>query len=146
MFESIRCWMNNAKFWYAILACYLCVLGFLSLNPWIRPVSTDEIFSPDKLDHAFAYGGLSIITFFCLAHSRKEYVRSTGRVWITAMIISTLIGILIEVAQSLFTYNRTGSVEDAVANAVGAGIGCLSYHLVKYMMNLLAMKSTGIEN
>lgn len=133
LIESSRQWVKMVKFWYAALACYLLVLGFLSLNPWVRPASRDEIFSPDKVEHALAYGGLAIIVFFCLIKSRNDYIRNTARAWIAAMFISALIGILLEVAQSLFIYNRTGSVEDSVANAIGAGLGYVAYLSVKYI-------------
>jgi VanZ family protein len=131
--ESCRQWMMRPEFWYAILLCYLAVLGFLSLNPWVRPRSTDAIFSPDKLEHALAYGGLAIIVFHCIARSRRPDSSGAARAWLAAILISTLVGILIEVAQSLFTSNRVGSVDDAAANAIGAGLGFAAYHSVKYV-------------
>jgi len=133
LIESSRQWVMSGSFWYVALSCYLLVLGFLSLNPWVRPASRDDIFSPDKVEHALAYGGLAIIVFFCLTKSGNGYIRHASRAWIAAMFISALIGIFLEVAQSLFTYNRTGSVEDAVANAIGAGLGYVAYLSVKYI-------------
>lgn len=132
--------MMRRKFWYAVLACYLLLLGFLSLNPWVRPVSTNEILSPDKLEHALAYGGMSIIVFFCLASSRSGYWCDTLRAWVVALSVSMLIGILVEIVQSLFTSNRTGSVEDAVANAIGAVLGYVFYYAVKYVYARTAIK------
>ena len=123
-----------SRFRYAVLACYLLVLGFFSLNPWIRPTSTENVFSPDKIDHAIAYGGLAIIIFFCFAKLHNRYITSTSRAWIAALVTSVLIGILVEIAQSLFTYNRTGSVEDAVANAMGAALGYAAYQGARYIM------------
>lgn len=125
--------MITSKFWYAALSCYLLILGFLSLNPWILPVSTNSIFSPDKLDHAFAYGGLTIIVFFCLTISRNAYGKNSARAWMVAILISSLFGVLVEVAQSLFTRNRVGSVDDALANIIGAVIGYIFYHVAKYI-------------
>ena len=120
-------WLSMPRVRYAVLACYLLVLFFLSLNPWVRPVFRDDIFSPDKLEHALAYGGLAILVFFCLNKWRNGSIRSTTRGWISAVLFSALIGVFVEIAQSLFTHNRTGSVEDAVANAFGAGLGCVAY-------------------
>ncbi|MDX8400430.1 MAG: VanZ family protein [Gallionellaceae bacterium] len=133
LIESSRFGSMKTRFWYAILACYLLVLGFLSLNPWIRPVSTNEISSPDKLSHAFAYGGLTIIIFLCFAQSRHGNFRNSARTWIAAISIAVLFGVAIELAQSLFTVNRAGSLEDAIANAIGAGLGYVAYNMVKYL-------------
>lgn len=105
----------------------------MSLNPWVRPVSTSHPFSPDKLDHALAYGGFSLVVFFCLEKLRKGHARVTAHLWAVAISIATLIGMLIEIAQSLFTSNRMGSVEDAVANAIGATLGCLVYFIARYI-------------
>lgn len=118
-----------AGFWYLILAGYLSVLFFLSLNPWIRPVTRNGVFSPDKIDHAIAYGGLSLIIFLCLVKSLKG--REHGKAWVLAISIAMLIGILIEISQSLFTLNRTGSLADALANATGAVAGFAVYHVAK---------------
>lgn len=108
--------------------CYLLVLGFLSLNPWVQPASKDDILSPDKLMHGIAYGGLP-----CLKNLHFGYFGNTVRVWMGTILISSLIGVLLEIAQSLFTYNRTGSVEDAVANTIGVGLGYIVYHAIKYI-------------
>ncbi len=124
-----------ARFWYAVLACYMAVLLFLSLNPWLLPTSTESVFSPDKLDHALAYGGLVVILYFCFVSSRQQFANRVASAWVWSLSLAMLTGILIEIAQSQFTRNRTGSVEDAVANAVGALIGFGVYQLVKKIFN-----------
>lgn len=135
--QPIRQWVMSAPFWYAVLACCLVVLGFLSLNPWFRPASREGIFSPDKLEHALAYGGVAIIAFLCLTTARNGSMASqasmhnTARAWITALSFSALVGIAMEFAQSLLTVNRTGSVADAIANAIGAALGFVAYQAVK---------------
>lgn len=109
--------------WYAALVVYLAALSVLSLNPWLRPVSRADLFSPDKIDHALAYGGLSILLYFCLSRSRRERVPSDLSIWGAAIGVAVLVGVLLEVCQSLFTRNRAGSVVDAIANAIGALVG-----------------------
>lgn len=120
-------------FRYAVLVCYLMVLFFLSLNPWLQPASGQGFFAPDKLDHALAYGGLSLIIFFCLVRSGNGYVRSTAHAWMAALLMSVFIGILVETAQGLFMHSRTGSMDDAAANAIGAALGCVAYFAAKSM-------------
>jgi len=107
--ESVFRKIHAGGFWRALLGIYLSVLGFLSLNPWIRPASGNGSLAPDKVSHALAYGGLSIIIYFCLAKSRNGVVCSTARNWLTAIVVAVLIGVLIEIAQTLFVPNRTGS-------------------------------------
>lgn len=125
--------LGTRGFGLAALGGYLAVVSFLSLNPWVRPVSEAGMLSPDKLDHALVYGGLTVIVYFFLRTWRGVNGRRSLWAWPWAIGAATLIGILIEIAQSLFTANRTGSVEDAVANAIGAVLGFLAFHAVKYL-------------
>lgn len=121
-----------AKSRYAILVVYLSTLGFLSLNPWIRPVSTGGAFSPDKIDHALAYGGLAVVIYFCLPRLRKD-ARRPSPAWLVAVGLATLIGIVMEIAQSLFTVNRSGSLEDAAVNVLGAVLGYIIFQAVTWI-------------
>lgn len=136
MKESNFQWPDGVRGWYFVLTCYMLVLSLLSLNPWIRPVSTSGVFSPDKVDHALAYGGLTIILYFCLAGSRNRLSGNAVQGWMAAVLISTLTGAVIEVAQSLFTRNRTGSLEDVISNAIGACIGYLAYQTLKFVQRI----------
>lgn len=118
---------------WGILLAYLLALSFLSLNPWVRPASRAGVLSPDKIDHAIAYGGLAIIFYFCLFQAPRRSERSEAQQWLLPVGGAVLIGILLEICQSLFTSNRTGSVEDAVANAVGAVAGYGVFRIIRYL-------------
>lgn len=126
--DTVRVRLANNRFWHLVLAGYLSVLAFLSLNPWVRPRDTGEVFSPDKIDHALAYGGLAIVIYLCLSPPRQP------RAWAFAVAGATLAGILIELAQSLFTVNRSGSAEDAVANAIGTLFGFAVYRATQRLI------------
>lgn len=128
-------WLGNGRLWQLMFAGYMLVLGFLSLNPWVRPVSTPSAFSPDKLDHALAYGGLVIIVYLSLAGSSLRFRNCAQCAWSAALTIAVIIGILIEIAQGMFTTSRTASVGDAVANACGALVGYIAFHAVKFLFN-----------
>jgi VanZ family protein len=121
-----------AIFWYGVLVLYLAVLLFFSLNPWILPTATDSFFSPDKLDHAVAYGGLVIILYFCISRSAILLKNNSRLSWIISIAVAILTGILIEIAQSLWTSNRTGSIEDALANTIGTAIGLVIFSGLKF--------------
>lgn len=125
--------LADNRFWHRVLVAYLAVLAFLSLNPWVRPRATGEVLSPDKLDHAIAYGGLAIIIYLCL-RPRRGY-----RAWAVAVSGATLTGVLIEVAQSLFTRNRSGSVEDVAANIIGALLGFAVFRAAEWLFSRQGM-------
>lgn len=125
----VRQTTRSKRFWYAMLTLYLLVLLFLSLNPWLRPASTASLLSPDRLDHALAYGGLAVILYLCLQNS----IIDSGSAWIVALLAAIAAGILIELAQTLFTPHRSGSFADAVANAIGAGLGYMAFRLFRFI-------------
>jgi VanZ family protein len=132
--ELGRRWLSGSRIRYTMLAAYLLALGFLSLNPWVRPGGTDDIFSPDKLAHVIAYAGLVILLYFSLASRAGKFRNCSPCAWMAALAISVLIGILIEIAQALFVAGRAGSVGDAVANTIGAMLGYAAFRLVKYFV------------
>lgn len=136
-------WMaaRGGRFWYGVLACYLSVLAFLSLNPWLRPAATAGILSPDKLEHAFAYVLLVSILFLCISKASNVYLRNTAHAWMAAIFIAVMIGILIEVAQTLFTRDRSGSVGDALANGAGAVLGYFIYNMLQGIFGKWAAKA-----
>ena len=105
---------------------YLVVLAFLSLNPWLRPAAEGN---SDKIEHAIAYAGLTVLMFMCVGGARAWQARRPWLHVIAVMTISMAIGAALEVAQSLFTHNRVGSVSDAVANGVGVTLGATLFAL-----------------
>jgi VanZ family protein len=72
-----------------------------------------------------------VIVYFCFVYSKNKYINSGSRAWVAAWLVAVLIGISIEIAQSLFTTNRSGEMGDAVANAMGAGFGYVVYQGAK---------------
>jgi VanZ family protein len=109
------------KWWWLF---YLFILGFLSLNPWLLPDPRQAIGSItwDLLDHAAAYGLLSVLMMFAFRHQDRPLVM------ICIVIPSaSLIGILFEYCQYWFTSNRQFSFFDAAANAFGVVLGVIVF-------------------
>ncbi len=112
----------NTRLW--LLAGYLSVLAFLSLNPWLRPSSAP---APggipwDLIDHAIAYAGLAVLAILCL--------RGRVRGWalpVLALLLSASLGFFIEFCQSWFTSSRNFSYSDAYANGCGALLGVIAF-------------------
>lgn len=109
------------KWW--LLLFYLIILGFLSLNPWLLPDPNQAIgnITWDLLDHAVAYGGLSVLMMFALRQNRPWLMTSV------VILASSLTGILLEYSQYWFTLNRQFSLFDAAANVCGSVLGALAF-------------------
>src|SRR5258708_12194224 len=78
------------------------------------PLDVDLGDNRDKLAHLAAYGGLSF-WFGILIDGRGRELRIA--------IAFALMGVALEFLQSLTPY-RTFEVDDMIANAAGAGLGC----------------------
>jgi VanZ family protein len=107
----------------------------MSLNPWLRPETMASAFSPDKLGHALGYGVLVVLVYYFLVNIGGRFRNCSPCAWSAALAIAVCFGILVEIAQGLFTTSRTPSVADAVANACGALAGYLGFHAVKFLFN-----------
>lgn len=69
----------------------------------------------DKVQHVLAYGGLTVLTAFGWPKLRLLLI----------VIMATVFGIGIEIAQGLIAEGRMMSVYDAIANGVGASFAAL---------------------
>jgi VanZ family protein len=103
---------------------FLIILGFLSLNPWLRPDSNLAIgFIPwDLLDHAAAYSLLSVLMMFAFTRQERPWMKTS-----IVILTSSLIGVFLEYCQYWFTVNRQFSFFDAAANVCGAMLGVIVF-------------------
>lgn len=103
-----------------LLLSYLIILGFLSLNPWVLPDPKPAmgVITWDLLDHAIAYGLLSILMMIALRQQPRPLVMTS-----IVVLASSLVGVLFEYGQYWLTSTRQFSFYDAVANAFGAVLG-----------------------
>lgn len=120
---------SNRRVIRSLLVSYLAILCFLSLNPWILPDSKSAIgfITWDLVDHAIAYGALSLLMMFAFT-TRLRPLAATALV----IFCSSSIGILFEYGQYLFTVNRHFSFYDAFANSCGAVVGVLFFWSVSH--------------
>jgi VanZ family protein len=107
-----------------MLAIYLVILGFLSLNPWLRPDPKPVIgfIGWDLLDHTVAYGFLSVLMMFAFRRQDRSLVM-TGIV----ILATSLAGVLFEYGQYWFTSIRQFSFYDVAANVFGAVLGVVVF-------------------
>jgi VanZ family protein len=103
-----------------LLGLYLATLGFLSLNPWIKPSPEPALglVPSDLLDHAIAYAGLAVLMLLAL----RRWTQG-ARLALLALLLPVLIGFFYEFCQGWLTEARTFSYYDAGANGVGALLG-----------------------
>ena len=125
-------------FGVGIIIIYLLLLGFLSLNPWVRPDSHQFIgvITWDLLDHAAAYGLLSILILSLTKRRKWKFV-----IILPAVLVSSVLGIILEFAQLWFTSTRSFSWYDAYSNIFGAVIGAIVYW---YIYRGICMRKHGL--
>ncbi len=109
------------KWW---LFFYLIILGFLSLNPWLLPDPRQAIGSItwDLLDHAAAYGLLSVLMMLAFKRQYRPWVMTS-----IVILASSLTGVLFEYCQYWLTSTRQFSFFDAAANMCGAVLGVIVF-------------------
>jgi VanZ family protein len=103
---------------------FLIILGFLSLNPWLRPESTQAIglVTWDLIDHAAAYSLLSVLMMLAFRQQDRPLVMAS-----IVIPAASLTGVLFEYCQYWFTVNRQFSIFDATANVCGAVLGVIVF-------------------
>jgi VanZ family protein len=109
------------------LAAWTIALLWLSLTP-DPPGPTEGFLGWDKLHHAVAYALLTVLSGRFLA-ALRPVVR---RPWLLAATYAFVFGVLMEIAQGLFTTVRQPDVRDAAADLVGAFAVCLIVRLWRW--------------
>lgn len=104
--------------WGAVLAFTV----FFSLYP---REAVDETFSPgfQSYDWLFHGGCYAALSFLHLAAFPRRAGKSRFHARLRAFALCSLLGAVLEVAQTIPAVNRSSSVSDAVCNAVGAALG-----------------------
>jgi VanZ family protein len=107
-----------------VLSIYFVILAFLSLNPWLHLGSSLEIgnITWDKISHAAAYCLLSLLLMSAYRCYKQQWVVS-----FMVLLTCSLVGVLFEYFQLLFTSTREFSYYDAIANVFGAVLGVTLY-------------------
>jgi VanZ family protein len=111
-----------------LLLIYVLALGFLSLNPWLRPDPHQAfgLVTWDLVDHASAYGLLTILFLSVLKWSAQQY-----KVTLLAVLVSSMIGVMLEFGQLWLTSTRAFSFFDAYANIFGSVIGAIVFWSIR---------------
>jgi len=118
------------KGFFPAIGCALAIL-FLSSKAGIDlPESWMDFIAMDKLGHAVVYGAL---TYLLLRGFKKEdRTGFAGNTAVSALIISIVYGISMELMQYLFFPGRFFEVYDIIANIIGSIIG---RYIFKYFNN-----------
>ncbi|MBI4726234.1 hypothetical protein HY768_03245 [candidate division TA06 bacterium] len=111
-------WLFEPKIWRVITGVYVLIITFASLNPWFRPRSENNFWSPDKWLHFAAYSGLSILLGLSYARLKKND-------WLAIMATAGTLGFGLELVQGIALPFRTFSWHDAASNIAGAALGAI---------------------
>lgn len=108
------------KYFYLLLAeiwtlsiAFLCLISFNTLPDF-------GVKSADKYVHFTFHFGFTILWVLYLITKKSDTKQILKSVLIKVFIASLLYGIVIEIAQSLFTTTREGDVFDVLANTSGS--------------------------
>ncbi|HEY9234908.1 MULTISPECIES: VanZ family protein [Phenylobacterium] len=96
----------------------VAVILYVTLAP-NQDVPGSEMFW-DKAAHSIAFGLLVVIGLLMSTHRR----------WVVAAAVLAL-GIAIEIAQGLMPYGRQGDWRDALADAIGVGVGVIVWAIAR---------------
>lgn len=114
-----------------LLSIYFVTLGFLSLNPWLRPNSQPALgfVTWDLVDHAAAYGLLSILLLSTFMKQRRQLLMT-----FIGVLVCSLIGVMFEYGQLWFTSTRHFSSHDAAANVFGSVLGVAAFWCARFCL------------
>ena len=106
------------------IVAYVALLTFLSLNPWFLPDPHQAIgrVTWDFMEHTVAYGFLSFIVLTVM-NGKVNATSST----LSAVLLPSIIGLMLELGQYWFTTTRAFSVSDICANFIGTWIGVAAF-------------------
>lgn len=101
-------WTAQMRTWLWLAYIVALMLGSL------LPVHMPEVPGKDKSLHTLAYAGLVVL-----------WPPQWRRSWLAVWGLATLFGASMEIGQKLLPTGRTMELADAVANALGAGVGVI---------------------
>jgi VanZ family protein len=114
--------MKILKYWKPIIIALIIFYGSVSSNENLNKVSFIHFNNSDKLIHFILYLILSIT--LQLSILRNTLINRKNLILLTLIFVISY-GLIMEVLQFYFTYNRSAEVFDAVANALGCIFGIL---------------------
>lgn len=108
----------------AVFAAAIALILYLSLAPTTAIPSVNLW---DKLEHATAYLGLTVLGIWCFPASRWK---------VFAALVA--VGAGVEIAQATMGFGRDGDIRDAVANTIGAAIGLVIAWIIRWLFLALS--------
>ncbi len=115
----------NPLFWF--IPSLIVFIGILLLSTVLSiPVQIEGVGYTDKLSHIFAYFVLIVTLLF--AFHKNGLLQ--GKSWMMLVLLCSVYGILLELAQYTLFPNRYFEWLDALANVLGALIGSVLFRLI----------------
>ena len=103
--------------WWTLTASYALVIAVLSVIPIPQPVG-NAVGRLDKLMHLCEY----LLLAWCVVQAARASGFPRTKTLMVACLLPTSFGLLLEGVQGLLPY-RSAEGLDALANAIGAGLG-----------------------
>lgn len=114
--------MKQIRYWIPSIIWGTCIItASLVSSGSLKKFQIETIFEIDKIIHIGMYFGLSLVLSYGFYYSQK--IVSKKRLLLITFIISSLVGVLMEILQSTITSSRSFDYFDIIANIIGAFIG-----------------------
>ncbi|MFO7665860.1 MAG: VanZ family protein [Desulfobacterales bacterium] len=113
---------NNSRYtrclpWWVLFFTWGGTIAWLSLTS-TPPVIKTPLLGWDKFQHLGAYGMLTLFGGRAFA----GVIRGKMLSWFTASVVAAAFGVLMEIAQLVFTRNRTAEAGDLLADFTGIAV------------------------
>ena len=111
----------NKSSYMAYLPAVIIAAGIAVVSLWENPQVPQAFQASDKLIHGLMYALLSI----AMVIPDARHSRTRALPYIYVCLTTTFYGLLIEALQRFCTLSRTGTMDDLIADFIGALIGVL---------------------
>jgi VanZ family protein len=126
-------------YWKSILVgSLICLILFLPGNKFPKQ-NLFQIEHLDKIIHAFLF---LLLEWFLLYDGKVNMLQKRIRLVLISTSVAVAFGILTEVIQEYFIFERTGSLLDFFADLTGILIGIISYRLLARFINRSSLLKT----
>jgi VanZ family protein len=120
-FKKTRLKMPKAsQFFFLWITITTCIITYFSLIPVPEPVTSVSVINLN----------LHIITYFCYAALFVFYYRTLNKKYsiiLNSLIMPSIVGVVLEAAQEVFTTTRVGSLNDIINNEIGIVISVVLF-------------------
>lgn len=117
--------LDKTTIWF--IPAFAVALGIFLLSTFLAiPIQVEGVSYVDKIEHGFAY--FILVLSFLIAFKKADKLSAKTSYWL--LVLASMYGLTLELAQYVFFAHRFFEWIDAAANVLGALIGFFVFKLV----------------